>query len=137
MCALVTGVQTCALPISRRARDGEERPGLYGQRMSARRTAPQAGHGAFRRQQGSRTDRPSHRGDGEGVRPVIVGVPLLRELRTKWSRNMPRNQRIITPDDIMDLRSEEHTSELQSLMRISYHVFCLNKNNTKQINKHT
>src|SRR3546814_1492826 len=28
-----------------------------------------------------------------------------------------------------DLRSEEHTSELQSLMRISYAVFCLNKKN--------
>src|SRR3546814_6229062 len=27
-----------------------------------------------------------------------------------------------------DLRSEEHTSELQSLMRISYAVFCLQKN---------
>src|SRR3546814_2388175 len=26
------------------------------------------------------------------------------------------------------VRSEEHTSELQSLMRISYAVFCLNKN---------
>src|SRR3546814_7859129 len=29
------------------------------------------------------------------------------------------------------LRSEEHTSELQSLMRISYAVFCLKKNKTK------
>src|SRR3546814_7815887 len=28
------------------------------------------------------------------------------------------------------LRLEEHTSELQSLMRISYAVFCLNKNKT-------
>src|SRR3546814_9394392 len=28
-------------------------------------------------------------------------------------------------------RSEEHTSELQSLMRISYAVFCLKKNQTK------
>src|SRR3546814_6507189 len=28
-------------------------------------------------------------------------------------------------------RSEEHTSELQSLMRISYAVFCLKKNNNK------
>src|SRR3546814_4184864 len=27
------------------------------------------------------------------------------------------------------IRSEEHTSELQSLMRISYAVFCLNKKN--------
>src|SRR3546814_5600243 len=30
-----------------------------------------------------------------------------------------------------DTRSEEHTSELQSLMRISYSVFCLNKQNSK------
>src|SRR3546814_9202585 len=37
-------------------------------------------------------------------------------------------------------RSEEHTSELQSLMRISYAVFCLKKNTTKHYtpyNKHT
>src|SRR3546814_3714123 len=33
-------------------------------------------------------------------------------------------------------RSEEHTSELQSLMRISYAVFCLNKKNTKKTNTH-
>src|SRR3546814_7687494 len=30
-------------------------------------------------------------------------------------------------------RSEEHTSELQSLMRISYAVFCLKKKTTRQI----
>src|SRR3546814_7538476 len=29
-------------------------------------------------------------------------------------------------------RSEEHTSELQSLMRLSYAVFCLKKNKNKQ-----
>src|SRR3546814_6040533 len=37
-------------------------------------------------------------------------------------------------------RSEEHTSELQSLMRNSYAVFCLkkkNKNNTKKTNQQT
>src|SRR3546814_7848376 len=33
-------------------------------------------------------------------------------------------------------RSEEHTSELQSLMRISYAVFCLKKKNTKNTLKH-
>src|SRR3546814_7272768 len=32
-------------------------------------------------------------------------------------------------------RSEEHTSELQSLMRISYAVFCLKKKNTKNHTK--
>src|SRR3546814_8436440 len=30
----------------------------------------------------------------------------------------------------INIRSEEHTSELQSLMRISYAVFCLTKKNT-------
>src|SRR3546814_9581826 len=35
---------------------------------------------------------------------------------------------------IMTLRSEEHTSELQSLMRISYAVFCLKK---KKLNPYT
>src|SRR3546814_5231880 len=35
------------------------------------------------------------------------------------------------------LRSEEHTSELQSLMRISYAVFCLKKKNIKSISQTT
>src|SRR3546814_1595556 len=35
------------------------------------------------------------------------------------------------------VRSEEHTSELQSLMRISYAVFCLKKKKKKQQNTHT
>src|SRR3546814_4699143 len=33
-------------------------------------------------------------------------------------------------DDRDAMRSEEHTSELQSLMRLSYAVFCLKKNTT-------
>src|SRR3546814_7509581 len=34
------------------------------------------------------------------------------------------------------VRSEEHTSELQSLMRISYAVFCLKKKKTKKNKQH-
>src|SRR3546814_10158769 len=34
-------------------------------------------------------------------------------------------------DEAVHLRSEEHTSELQSLMRISYAVFCLKKKQTQ------
>src|SRR3546814_789654 len=44
------------------------------------------------------------------------------------------------PDGARVLRSEEHTSELQSLMRISYAVFCLKKKTTNKSilkNKHT
>src|SRR3546814_2114536 len=37
-----------------------------------------------------------------------------------------RMMALVSDDDA--LRSEEHTSELQSLMRISYAVFCLKKN---------
>src|SRR3546814_8902886 len=36
------------------------------------------------------------------------------------------------PSGVRLSRSEEHTSELQSLMRISYAVFCLKKKNTKE-----
>src|SRR3546814_7274820 len=36
----------------------------------------------------------------------------------------------IAPNPGFEARSEEHTSELQSLMRISYAVFCLKKKNT-------
>src|SRR3546814_8944887 len=39
-------------------------------------------------------------------------------------------QRKHVPCSIPKRRSEEHTSELQSLMRISYAVFCLKKNIT-------
>src|SRR3546814_1596781 len=37
-------------------------------------------------------------------------------------------------DPKASVRSEEHTSELQSLMRISYAVFCLKKKNTNNTN---
>src|SRR3546814_4456946 len=38
---------------------------------------------------------------------------------------------------LFEQRSEEHTSELQSLMRISYAVFCLKKKNTEITSQHT
>src|SRR3546814_1491277 len=50
--------------------------------------------------------------------------------------NAPRCTRCTAP--LAQQRSEEHTSELQSLMRISYAVFCLKKKkqqNVKQIKK--
>src|SRR3546814_1740158 len=51
------------------------------------------------------------------------------------ARNAPlrRNEPIETHREHgPDRRSEEHTSELQSLMRISYAVFCLKKKKTQQ-----
>src|SRR3546814_7553749 len=41
-------------------------------------------------------------------------------------------ERTRSASDTSSRRSEEHTSELQSLMRISYAVLCLNKKKTKK-----
>src|SRR3546814_1485628 len=46
-------------------------------------------------------------------------------------------QRVLELADIARPRSEEHTSELQSLMRISYAVFCLKKTNHDKHNLET
>src|SRR3546814_8746538 len=84
-CALVTGVQTCALPIFLGVR-------LYLLAQAADLVV----------------DRPV-----EGV-----GLPPLGDVQ-----QLVAAQHLIGPGG----RSEEHTSELQSLMRTSYAVFCLKK----------
>src|SRR3546814_9275806 len=49
-------------------------------------------------------------------------------IATHSARAIPRHRRATAAADIAaGCRSEEHTSELQSLMRISYAVFCLKK----------
>src|SRR3546814_10158701 len=56
-------------------------------------------------------------------------------LHRRVGRRAPRQLHLAVGDvgvgDEDDRRSEEHTSELQSLMRISYAVFCLKKTNKK------
>src|SRR3546814_8741421 len=47
-----------------------------------------------------------------------------------------RRLRRFAREGAADERSEEHTSELQSLMRISYAVFCLKKKNTTKVTAH-
>src|SRR3546814_9758813 len=72
--------------------------------------------------------------DPEKVRDVELGFKgdfLDNKLRVNlaafhaWQKGV---QRIVNTT----FRSEEHTSELQSLMRISYAVFCLKKKTTKK-----
>src|SRR3546814_8216165 len=52
---------------------------------------------------------------------LTLGAPLIRLRSTLRSRDGELRA--------VEERSEEHTSELQSLMRISYAVFCLKKKN--------
>src|SRR3546814_9413186 len=56
--------------------------------------------------------------DHVGPLPIYFGGALAIAVIFLWFR------------DVVGERSEEHTSELQSLMRISYAVFCLKKNKT-------
>src|SRR3546814_10638245 len=60
--------------------------------------------------------------------------PRLRRLGQGAARVLRRRRRVRSDLQEINGRSEEHTSELQSLMRISYAVFCLKKKNRK---KHT
>src|SRR3546814_2353060 len=75
---------------------------------------------------------------GETMRFSLTGdsIPLLTTKRVYWKTALRELLWFLTGDTSIRplVRSEEHTSELQSLMRISYAVFCLkkkNKNNMK------
>src|SRR3546814_7961212 len=57
-----------------------------------------------------------------------VCAPAKRPARVCWSFS-PKIWQCRWRDPFVSCRSEEHTSELQSLMRISYAVFCLKKKN--------
>src|SRR3546814_3582518 len=65
-----------------------------------------------------RSQRPPHR-IGHVQRPG-ARRRVKQQLRALWGTEMAM---------VFQDRSEEHTSELQSLMRISYAVFCLKKKN--------
>src|SRR3546814_8768657 len=59
---------------------------------------------------------------------LIWAVPLGILLGTLAAVRRGRlSDRVIMAISVAGVRSEEHTSELQSLMRISYAVFCLKK----------
>src|SRR3546814_7068372 len=123
--ALVTGVQTCALPILH---------GALNPKGAARALADSAWFAKT-------TDRivATMEGGRSTWQYWHVYAEAQRQVR---AANVPTNQvsQVVDPlvSEVLDghsvsmarPRSEEHTSELQSLMRISYAVFCLKKKNT-------
>src|SRR3546814_1095652 len=108
-CALVTGVQTCALPICPDFRDRlSDLAGCWWVKPRRGKSYPQGGLVLI-----------------YGLKSRVTGFWRLRKILNiivksaifwPWASTEPRIR-----------RSEEHTSELQSLMRISYAVFCLKK----------
>src|SRR3546814_3486067 len=114
-CVLVTGVQSCALPSFRKRL-----------MLSASSKASDA---------------------GSKVKPSILPVVLWsvgskrRTLSISSPKKSSRSACSSPEGKRSTIRSEEHTSELQSLMRSSYAVFCLTKkqtltNNSKVTNQH-
>src|SRR3546814_1549524 len=77
--------------------------------------------------------------DACGVeRAVIGGLSLGGYMTLAFHLRHPGMCRALMLFDTGPGRSEEHTSELQSLMRISYAVFCLKqKNKTQRLTKQT
>src|SRR3546814_10609934 len=121
-CALVTGVQTCALPICAVGRRGEcdrQRRCRRAVAEPARRVdAAERGEAVARRPEGRGTGavarhHPAGEHGGAGpVKPIAAAFAAALLCAS-------------------GAESEEHTSELQSLMRISYAVFCLKKKKEK------
>src|SRR3546814_9192966 len=65
---------------------------------------------------------------------VVQAEAALEEARQALGPSGAENPRIRDAIAALAQRSEEHTSELQSLMRISYAVFCLKKKKTTKNN---
>src|SRR3546814_4762800 len=74
--------------------------------------------------------------------PGTSGCPVRSESDLAFDHHLDQHRlrarhRLVTHEIQDRLRSEEHTSELQSLMRISYAVFCLKKKKQKLNNNVT
>src|SRR3546814_5462654 len=71
---------------------------------------------------------------------IIAYDPMRGEPRGPRKRTLKdvfeRGRGLLDVVTAYDYRSEEHTSELQSLMRISYAVFCLKKKNIQKPHTH-
>src|SRR3546814_7337037 len=130
MCALVTGVQTCALPIFV-ARWLAADPEILllndptrGIDIGAKRDL----YALF-----------AELAD-KGMAIVMLSTEVDEHLELMDRVLVFRDHRIsstftrdeLTRESLVESRSEEHTSELQSLMRISYAVFCLKKKTKEQ-----
>src|SRR3546814_2087759 len=82
------------------------------------------------------SQRPKSRRKRAGFQPSGVATAIPTAQGANGARATVRRMfRRTMPDSVSgeSIRSEEHTSELQSLMRISYAVFCLKKKNINGI----
>src|SRR3546814_1139821 len=123
-CALVTGVQTCALPILR-ARTEEQVGGATVELLESRAPllaeplAAAAIDWVTSLTAATLPENQPYPALYSALSAVLDAIGVASSAR-QWALALGRYELLL-------LRSEEHTSELQSLMRISYAVFCLKK----------
>src|SRR3546814_10416244 len=122
-CALVTGVQTCALPIC--SRIAASTIGMYDSSIEEA-TGPVDG-GLDLRAIGDRV-RTLRKAQGDTLATLAARAGLSVSMLSAVERGAQAATVLVLHR--IASRSEEHTSELQSLMRTSYAVFCLKKKNT-------
>src|SRR3546814_2940954 len=122
--------RACVRPPSRDRRrrpgdpeNGRSRKSISGEGGARRRTLERA---IGKMAKGGKPRRPPNGQQINLVIPAKVGTQDGISRRKLWVPAFAGMTRLGNEDE---LRSEEHTSELQSLMRISYAVFCLKKKN--------
>src|SRR3546814_7529816 len=125
-CALVTGVQTCALPISL---GDSYRVGVAIEELPPGKQSSPAHWHVFEEEhlfllEGRLTLRI-----GAETHVMTAGDYACFPAGQQAGHCLVNDSDALARYVIVGERSEEHTSELQSLMRISYAVFCLNKEN--------
>src|SRR3546814_7050387 len=77
--------------------------------------------------------------DAAPIRVAIVDDSTVARAMMGWTLEKAGMDVVATASngrEAISARSEEHTSELQSLMRISYAVFCLKKKKNKIVEQH-
>src|SRR3546814_5329856 len=129
-CALVTGVQTCALPIFAGAQDAAMLP--HGNAERVRRLAPldRFGHPGLgladqRAQVRERVAAPAAEFRDLFVDQMRRRFLVLGHVRPSYCPVIQPGIAAACFSQLASRRSEEHTLELQSLMRTSYAVYCL------------
>src|SRR3546814_1917367 len=71
------------------------------------------------------------------IRAGVHGLVMLGTVGENCSLSAEEKRSVVAAAVKTAARSEEHTSELQSLMRISYAVFCLKKKKKRRENSTT
>src|SRR3546814_1884801 len=79
---------------------------------------------------------PEYVWDDKAKKQKLVGYRARRDIAVTVS-NLDKLGDFVLRATKVGIRSEEHTSELQSLMRISYAVFCLKKKTHQHHTVHT